>query len=130
MKASTHDDRTELMLYAVSNPVNVPKVRVAIREEIDRIRQDGVTDEELEKAVSSYVQSQRVARSSDAGLAALLETNTDAGRTMKFVEELEAKVQKLTVAEVNTAIVKYFDPAKIFTVTAGDFAKAKAAAAE
>lgn len=123
LQPSTHDDRSELLIYAISNPANVPKVVEAIREEMDRIRKDGITEDELQKAVSSYVQSQRVARSNDASLAGLLEKNADAGRTMEFVEEFEAKVQQLTVEEVNAALVKYIDPKKIFTVTAGDFSK-------
>ena len=123
LRPSTHDDRTELMLYAISNPDNVPKLRTAIREELDRIRSEGITDDELDKAKSSFVQNQRVARSNDAELAALIEKNTDANRTMEFVESFERRVQSLTVDEVNAAVMKYIDPNKIFTVVAGDFAR-------
>ena len=119
---SAHDERTELMFYAISNPDNVPKVRQAIQEEIQRIREEGVTQIELEKAISSYIQSSRVSRTSDASLAGLLEKNADAGRTMSYVQDFEQRVEALTVDAVNDAIRKYIDPAKIFVVVAGDFA--------
>ena len=55
----------------------------------------------------------------------LIEKNTDAGRTMEFVENFEQKVQGLTVADVNGAIKKYFDFDKLVIAVAGDFAKAE-----
>ena len=125
MQVSAHDKRTELMLYAISNPVNVPKAKDAIAEELDRIREEGITEDELKKAIASYVQSQRVSRASDVSLARLIEKNTDAGRTMDYVADLEEKVKALTVDKVNAAIRKYIDPRTIFIVNAGDFANAK-----
>ena len=125
MQVSAHDKRTELMLYAISNPVNVPKAKDAIAEELDRIREEGITEDELKKAIASYVQSQRVSRASDVSLARLIEKNTDAGRTMDYVADLEEKVKALTVDKVNAAIRKYIDPKTIFIVNAGDFANAK-----
>ena len=122
MVISAHDMRGELLIYAISNPANAEKAKTAIAEELDRIRKDGVTEEELQRAKDSYIQSQRVARSNDASLAQLIEKNTNAGRTMEFVSDLEEKVSKLTVDEVNAAIVKYIDPEKLFIVNAGDFA--------
>ncbi len=45
---------------------------------------------------------------------------------MDYYKELEGKVQKLKVDDVNEAIKDYFDPDKLAIATAGDFAKAKA----
>ena len=99
------------MIYAICNPENAAKARAAISEELDLIRKDGVTEDELKKVIASYVQSQRVARTNDASLARLIEKNTDAGRTMAFVEELEAKVSKLTVDEGQRRDPEIYRPA-------------------
>ena len=40
---------------------------------------------------------------------------------MQFDKAMDEKLQKLTVAEVNTAIKKYINPAKMSYVKAGDF---------
>ena len=125
LQVSAHDERGELMIYAIANPNNIEKVRSAIREEIERIRKDGITEEELKKAITSILQSNRVLRTKDPRLAGLIEKNTDAGRTMEFVEAMEDKISKLTVGEVNAAIRKYLDPNQILIATAGDFAGAK-----
>jgi len=123
MKTSAHDQRTELMIYAISNPQNVPKVRVAIREEMDRIRKDGITKDELQKAIASYIESQKVSRTNDSSLAMLLERNAEADRTMQFTADFEAKIRSLTVQQVNKAIRKYIDPKQLFIAAAGDFSK-------
>lgn len=123
MQVSAHDDRTELMIYAISNPQNAGKVRTAIREEIDRIRKDGITEDELNKSVESYIESRKVSRTKDGTLAALLERYAEAGRTMQFTADLEAKIRKLTVEQVNAAIRKYIDPSKLLVAAAGDFDK-------
>ncbi len=125
MQTSAFDDRTNLMLYAICAPENTAKAKDAIAEELARIRKDGITEEELQKAKDSYIQSQRVSRTKDDGLARLIEKNTNAGRTMEFIADLEAKVAALTVEQVNEAIRKYIDPDQIFVVTAGDFEKLK-----
>jgi zinc protease len=121
LQSSAHDDRTELMIYAISNPANAPKVKSAIREEFDRIRKDGITEEELEKSTASYIESRKVARTKDSGLAGLLGRNAEAGRTMKFAAEREEKIRKLSTEQVNAAIRKYLDPDKMVIVAAGDF---------
>ena len=45
-------------------------------------------------------------------------------RTFAFSKELDNKISTLTAADLQAAIKKYLDPAKITIVKAGDFAKA------
>lgn len=118
--SSAHDQRSEWTILAISNPENIPKLREAIREELNRIRQDGITEEELSSAVAGYIERRKVARTNDAQLAAGLEKNAEAGRTMQFTVELEEKFKRLTVDDVNEAIRTHFDPEKLFTTVAGD----------
>lgn len=121
LHASSHDERSELMVFAISNPDNAAKVKAAIREEFDRIRKEGITEEELQKSIASYIESRKVARTKDGALAALLESNAEAERTMKYAAEQEEQIRKLTVEQVNEAIRKYLNPDKLVVVAAGDF---------
>ena len=63
IQARPKDKAVDFTLYAITNPQNKDRLAQVIREEIDRLRKDGVTEEELEKAKVSYLQS--AARASD-----------------------------------------------------------------
>ena len=58
-------------------------------------------------------------------LAGLLIARARFDRTLKFDEDLEAKVAALTPAQVSEAFRKHVDPSEITWVKAGDFKKAK-----
>jgi predicted Zn-dependent peptidase len=47
------------------------------------------------------------------------------GRTLAYWSDLNAKIAKLTVVDVNAAIKKFVDPTKLAEVRAGDLAKRK-----
>ena len=96
-----------------------------IREEIDRLRKDGVTEEELEKAKASYLQSARVRRTGDASLASALIGTMFIGRTMEYHAEHEKQIAEATLESVNQAIRSYIIPEKLVIAIAGDFAGGK-----
>ena len=80
--------------------------------------------EEVAAAKKAWLQERRWARSQDAALAGLLLARARYDRTLKFDEELEAKVAALTPAQVTEAFRKHVDPSGITYVKAGDFKKA------
>ncbi|WP_246254998.1 M16 family metallopeptidase [Alienimonas chondri] len=115
------DDLTTFGLFAITNPANVPKLKSVIREEVDRLIAEGVTAEEVAAAKTSYLQKQRVSRASDSTLAATLGSQLYHDRTMAFTAEQEAQVAALTAEQVNEALEKHVDPAKLYVAVAGDF---------
>ena len=62
-------------------------------------------------------------RSEDASLANLLLSRERFGRTVQFDAALDARIDKLTVEEVNAAFRKHVVPAELSFVKAGDFKK-------
>jgi zinc protease len=62
-------------------------------------------------------------RSQDATVAAAWVSNLNLGRTWAFSKQLDERILALKVADVNAALGKYVDPAKITVVKAGDFSK-------
>lgn len=121
LQASMIDQRSVLYIFAISNPENAQKVHDAIQEELARLIKDGVTEKELQEAVTGYLQEQSVARSNDRSLATTLESYRFIGRDMKYRAEFEEQLRKLTVEQVNAALRKHIDPKRLYTVSAGDF---------
>jgi zinc protease len=123
--ASSLDERASLLIFAIANPENTPKVIVGVDEELARIVRDGVTAEELAAAKSGFLRQAEVSRTNDPALAGLLAENLFVGRTMQYQAELESKVQGLTVEQVNDALRTHIDPSRLSVVTAGDFKDTK-----
>jgi zinc protease len=119
--AQSLDQRTALLIYAITNPDNMSKVETAIREEIELLLRDGITEAELSAARQGYLEQQKVARAEDSSLAATLTSGMQADRTMLYHAELEQRISNLTVDEVNSALRRYVDPARIVLAVAGDF---------
>lgn len=119
------DERASVTMMAIYNPQNVQKVVAAIREEVDRLVADGITDHELEDAVKGYLDEQQVDRTNDSFLARLLADTAYVGRTMEYYATLEAKIGKLSARDVRSAIQANISPERLTIVIAGDFKKAE-----
>lgn len=126
-QASPVDDRSMIMMFAISNPENTEKVVETIDEEVARLLSSGVTGEELENAKDSFIKTRTGSRANDGQLAATLLENLATGRTMDFHKEADAKIKALTKEDVDEMLRTHLDPKRLIIVTAGDFEKAKAA---
>ncbi len=119
------DQRVDFYIYAITNPINKDRLIEVIREEVNKIREDGVTSEELEKAKTGYLQAARVRRTDDSALAGKLIGTILNERTLQQVADHEEQIKAATVEDVNQAIRSYIDPGKLIMAAAGDFAAAK-----
>jgi zinc protease len=121
LSARTLDPRAAITVFAITNPQNAEKVATAIQEEIDRILQEPMGDEELALAKDGYLKSQQISRADDQALASMLNSAAFAGRTLQFDADQEARISALTGAEIQAALKKYIDPEKFALAIAGDF---------
>jgi len=112
-------------MFAISNPENTEKVVNTIDEEVSRFSESGVQAEELNNAISSYLETRKGGRANDSQLAGLLLKNMEAGRTMQFQAESDQKIRLLTKERVDAVIKKLLDKQRLIIITAGDFEKAK-----
>ncbi len=103
------------------NPANGPKVEFSYMDELRKTLKEGFTAAEVAGAKKAYLDSRMVARSQDAALMNQLAQHEQLGRTMKWDEQLEQKIQSLTPEQINAAFRKYIDPAAVSIVKAGDF---------
>ncbi len=125
LNVSSEDSVSRFLGYAIYAPENATKVEAAFREELTKVYQNGITQDELDKARQGWLQSQQVGRANDGQLAGDLQGKVYLGRTMAFDADLERRVAGLTLAQVNAALHRYLDPSKLTVVKAGDFAKGR-----
>jgi zinc protease len=128
--ASPLDRDANFGAYAICAPQNAEKLVAAFDEEIAKILDKGFTDEEVAEAKTGWLQSRKVSRATDRELAQTLARREYLSRTLSWDEAFENKVGALTNEPIQAAMKKFIDPTKISVVRAGDFEKAKKAAAE
>jgi zinc protease len=125
LRAGELDSEGTFGSYAIYNPENSEKLLAAYREELDRFLKDGLTESELKDAKSGFLQSRVRNRSNDDYLVERLTRNLILDRSMKWDEQQENAVDKLTADQIKTAMNKWVKPEKIIIVEAGEFDKKK-----
>jgi zinc protease len=121
--ASPLDETASFRVSAIFAPQNRARVEKAIREEMARAVKDGFSAEELEAGKKGILEARRLARTQDRALASRIGSYLFIKRTFAWDIELESKIAALTPAQVQDALRKYIDPAKLTLVMAGDFKK-------
>jgi zinc protease len=121
--ASPLDRNASFNASMIYNPQNAEKLAAAFREEVERAAREGFTEEELAAAKTGWLKAQEVGRSTDGTLAGLLSSALYYRRDLRFDAEREEMVRKLTTEQVNAAMRKYLDYARMISVKAGDFRK-------
>jgi len=123
LQVQSLDRSGTFLTVAIYAPQNVDRLLTGVREELDKVRTEGFTKEEIDAAKTGYLQARSQGRANDNELVGTLVARRFAGRTMVYDADFESKVQALTLDQVNAAVKKYLDPAKLVMVRAGDFAK-------
>lgn len=106
---------------AISNPRNTPKVEASFRDELAKTLANGFTADEVAAAKKALRDQRTVGRSQDAGLLGLIATREEFGRTLAWDEQMDAKLDALTVDQVNAAFRRHVSLDQLSIVKAGDF---------
>jgi len=123
-EASPLDRAGSLTVYAIYAPENSARLVAAMKEELGKVISTGFAETELAEARAGWLQSRQMSRSQDGGLAGLLAAEAFLGRTLAWDAALEQKVSALTPAQIQAAMAKHLDLAKLSLFEAGDFAAA------
>jgi zinc protease len=110
---------------ALAAPANMDKARAGVVGEITGMLKDGISEKELAEAKLGYARAWEARIAEDDFVVGELNQGLYLGRTFAYWGDLNSKIEKLTVADVNAAARKFIDPAKLAKVEAGDLAKAK-----
>jgi len=122
--APAEGDAAAFSASAISNPSNTPKVEASFMDELSKTLRDGFTQAELTAAKKSLRDERIGGRSSDAGLMRVISAREQYKRTLAWDEQLDAKLQGLTLDQVNAAFRRHVNPAQISIVKGGDFKRA------
>ena len=113
-------------VFAIYAPENAEKVETAFREEIQKVLAEGFNAEEMATSKQGLLENRQLGRAQDASLAGQISSNLYFDRTFQFDAALMKKIRSLTLDDVNAAVRRHLDLAKITIVKAGDFSGAKA----
>ena len=125
LQSRSLDERSAFAIFASTKPENAEKLYQVITEEIGKILESGITEEELAKAKTGYLQREEVSRTNDSRLARTLGNTLYQQRTMEYYQKLEQDIHALNVDVVNKALKQWIDPTGLITVLAGDFESKK-----
>jgi zinc protease len=123
LNVSNEDRRGTFGAFATAAPQNIARLETIFREELDMARRDGFTAEELAKAKSGMLTSRRQNRAQDNFVANYWTDRLYRNEDFLKAAEMDAKLEAVTLAQVNAAFKKYIDPSKLTIVKAGDFSK-------
>ena len=104
---------------ATFSPALLDRGLASTRREIESWWRDGVTAGELEYRKSAAAGQFTVTLETTRGLAEQLLRCAERGFPVSWLDEFPGKVRDLTLEQVNDAIRKHLDPAKMVTVKAG-----------
>jgi zinc protease len=122
--ADAKSERAVLMTNVILAPQNAGKVEAGLQGELERFA--SLTQEELDQARKEMLQNRFQSRASDGELVVQLASLATTDRTLEWEGKLDDALQAVSVAQVNAAVKKHVNPAKLVLVKAGDF-KAQAA---
>jgi zinc protease len=118
---NSFEPNSSWMAGAIFAPQNRARVDAALREELARALKDGFDPQELNEARNGLLAFRRLSRAQDDTLAFALANNLYLGRSFEVSARVDAALAALTPEQVNAALRKYLDPARIDMVFAGDF---------
>jgi zinc protease len=121
--SSALDEAAAFRVSSIFAPQNRERVERAIREELTRAVRDGFSAAEVEAAKRSVLEARRLARAQDRSLASRLGYYLFVQRTFAWDVDFEKKIASLTAQQVNAALRRHIDPAKLAVVVAGDLKK-------
>jgi zinc protease len=121
--SSALDESAAFRVASIFAPQNRERVERAIREELERAVREGFSAAEVEAGKRSVLEARRLARSQDRALASRLGHYLFVKRTFAWDVEFEARIAALTPAQVNAALRRHIDPARLSVVVAGDLKK-------
>ena len=122
--AGALDDAGRLGGYAIVAPQNLAKAKASLLDEVAKIADGPIGNDELRHAKDAWTKEQDTSLSSDQYVVEMLADQLHRGRTCEVAKQLRAHVAALTPQDVERVAKKLLDPRRLVVVDAGDHAKA------
>ena len=113
-------DRGYFLFYVATSPEHAELAGQLIVEEVEKLRNDSVTEEEMELAKSDLIGTKLRALQSNSGLA--FETSLDElyGLGYDNFKKFDSAIRSVKKEDIDRLVAKYFDPSNLTIVTLGD----------
>jgi zinc protease len=109
-------DSGAISLYAVAGPgVGLDKIEAAVDGVLEEIRQNGVSEAELERAKKTFLADYIYESDNQASLARRYGWGLTVGRSVADVENWPHAIAKVTPEDVKKAAAAYLDPRRSAT---------------
>ncbi|MBI4473495.1 MAG: insulinase family protein [Acidobacteria bacterium] len=99
--------------YTAFSPENESKVKESLEAEIGRLRKEGVTREEVEKAIAYSIGEHEIALQTRLGLVLEYARSIYSGAGVQAVTNYSALIRKVTPEQVKSIAGLYLDPASL-----------------
>jgi zinc protease len=122
--SADHRRETSTLIVAadVGTDVTAPAL-VEIRYELGRIAATTVGQDELDSARRFLAGVTALSIQTQSGLAGYLDSITAAGLDLEYVRSFRANLERVTIADVRDAAMRYLTPRRMTTVLVGDAAE-------
>jgi zinc protease len=127
LSAHPLDRSTFFFAGALCAPANMDRAQGILVEEIGKLASAGATEKELADAKASYAKGFEGRLASDDFVLGELNQGLFLGRTFAYWKDLNDKIAKLTLAQVNAAAQRYLLTDRLAKIRAGDLQKRPAA---
>lgn len=101
---------------ALVEPTKLDEAKAAILAEVERIKIIGVTEDELRRAKRKTLSAVIHASQTAQGVAARIASDFIHSGDPDYLERYSKAIEKITIAEVQAAILKYLVPNKLITL--------------
>ena len=117
-EASAYEPSGSWKIYAIHAPENTEKLKTVIQEELDKVLDQGFSEEEVKEGIQALLQYRRLARSRDTALAATWLSYLQLNRNFEWSQKLDDELAALDAKQVNNALRKWLKP-DLFSVAIG-----------
>lgn len=123
LSAGVHEPASTVLLGAQCAPANAERVREAMAQELARLIEKGVSDEQLAAAKKTYRAVFETRLSDDQGLAMLHLYGLEHGRTLEHTAARLDAIDAVTAEQLREVLGRRLGSLHFATVVAGDFEK-------
>lgn len=102
-----------IFTYTAFSPENEMKVREALEMEFDTLRKNGVSEEEVKKAIAYSIGEHAIALQTRVGTVLEYARAIYTGSGVQDVQTYDASIRKVTIEQVRVAARVFFDPANL-----------------
>jgi zinc protease len=112
----SREQASRFMMYIGTDPVNIEKVKAGFAEEIRRLREELVPEQELKEAKSKLIGSFALAHDTNLNQAYFLGLYESLGVGYEFDREYPKLVEQVTAADIQRVARKYLSGPSVLSV--------------